>query len=476
MSENPPATAPREKGRQALAWVLSLWTLVCALSLGWNLAHMDEVAHEAAWVSADAAYFKDLNYRRWNSSHAGVYVPATERTPPNPHLAHVADRDVFTQDGVALTKVNPDYMMRQVHEIERDTGAILGHFTSLNPLRPENAPAPWEREALKQFEDGLEEYRAVSRDGGRQVLRLMRPMVTEPSCLNCHGEQGYAVGDVRGGISVSVPMEPYLRAAMEHQEHHLLAHGFIFLIGVGGIFFGKRRIDDHAMRRHQSDARFFRRVRFERTVNEAALALTQAPEDQTTEDLETALGKLAGLIGADAARMQMFDGRCARLGGSAGWSWVDPRRGGERGADSLLQAMPRATSGFASANAGCVRTTPHRPCAISRAIRFRKAPMFFWRSRIRAVAWTRKPGRACAIPFSPRNSSGGDWAWPCSRGWFNAWTARLTSGPPRTKARASVFMCRSAPSLLKRTSGNRAWARAGKLDLVRSFRAEIREV
>lgn len=33
----------------------------------------------------------------------------------------------------------------------------------------------------------------------------MAPLVTEDKCLKCHAFQGYRVGDVRGGISVTIP-------------------------------------------------------------------------------------------------------------------------------------------------------------------------------------------------------------------------------------------------------------------------------
>ena len=37
---------------------------------------------------------------------------------------------------------------------------------------------------------------------GRILFRYMAPLFVEESCLQCHADQGYKVGDVRGGISV----------------------------------------------------------------------------------------------------------------------------------------------------------------------------------------------------------------------------------------------------------------------------------
>ena len=41
---------------------------------------------------------------------------------------------------------------------------------------------------------------------GEPRLRLLRPLYVEESCLPCHAAQGYKVGQVRGGLSVSVPL------------------------------------------------------------------------------------------------------------------------------------------------------------------------------------------------------------------------------------------------------------------------------
>ncbi len=38
----------------------------------------------------------------------------------------------------------------------------------------------------------------------------MAPLWTETSCLECHGKQGYKPGDLRGGISVSIPADRIL--------------------------------------------------------------------------------------------------------------------------------------------------------------------------------------------------------------------------------------------------------------------------
>ena len=48
------------------------------------------------------------------------------------------------------------------------------------------------------------------------VHRYMAPLLVKPACLRCHEHQGYRVGDVRGGISVTMPSRAL--EAMTHQR------------------------------------------------------------------------------------------------------------------------------------------------------------------------------------------------------------------------------------------------------------------
>jgi diguanylate cyclase (GGDEF)-like protein len=138
--------------------------------------------------------------------------------------------------------MNPAYMTRQVYAFSRLESAIRGHLTSLKPLRPENQADPWETQALKSFEQGATEVATVENLDGQPYLRLMRPFKTETGCLKCHAHQGYQVGDVRGGISVSIPLAPLYAAQQRTQFSISLGHGLLWLVGLVGIGLGRRRL------------------------------------------------------------------------------------------------------------------------------------------------------------------------------------------------------------------------------------------
>jgi PAS domain S-box-containing protein len=239
--------ADREKKRHPIplkhyGWILvGVWTLVAAASLGWNLLQDQEEALRVARTIAVTNYERDVLYRRWAAGHGGVYVQVTPDTPPTPYLAKLPERDIVTPSGRRLTLLNPAYMTRQIYELAQKSGLPQGHLTSLKPLRPQNAPDPWEKKALEAFEHGQEEVSAVVSMDGKDYMRLMRPFRIGPSCLTCHEEQGYKVGDIRGGISVSVPMQRLMVSA-RHTWSLILGHVVLWLLGVVGIVLSGRQI------------------------------------------------------------------------------------------------------------------------------------------------------------------------------------------------------------------------------------------
>lgn len=89
-------------------------------------------------------------------------------------------------------------------------------------------------------------------EGGTGYVRLMRSLVTEESCLPCHVHQGYKKGDIRGGISIKLPMELFESATRRQVELLWAGHGIMWLLGLAGLYIGytglKRRTQerDHA--------------------------------------------------------------------------------------------------------------------------------------------------------------------------------------------------------------------------------------
>ncbi len=191
-------------------------------------------------------------FRSWVAFHGGVYAPISENTPPNEYL-DVPERDITTPSGKGLTLINPAYMTCQVYEMYSRKMGIKGHITSLKPIRPANEPDDWERSALESFEKGDTERVELSEIGGERYLRLMRPLLVEQTCLKCHAAQGYKLGDIRGGISVSVPMTKYLEYERQETIDHVVAQGLVWVMGIVAVILGAMRISRQLVMNEKSE-------------------------------------------------------------------------------------------------------------------------------------------------------------------------------------------------------------------------------
>lgn len=226
---------------------VALWTLIIALLASVTLHLHDKGSREEMESAARNYYNLNRFYRQWVAGLGGVYAPV-EKVEPNPYLA-VPHREVTTVDGRRLTLVNPAYMSRMVFESIRasNTTPVMARLVSLNPLNPLNSPDAWERDALVAIERGeIAERTAVNSLNGVPYLRFISRFVTDEPCLKCHADQGYRVGEVKGAISISLPMSEYL-AADEAMRQSIIG-GYLVLWGLGS--FG---LTISAHRRHRSD-------------------------------------------------------------------------------------------------------------------------------------------------------------------------------------------------------------------------------
>lgn len=154
------------------------------------------------------AFFQEIVLTRdWVANHGGVYVRMREGVEPNAFLETIPGLKVTIrdEDGQKYTLKNPALVTREISEIGQHERILKFHITSLTPLNSKNAPDTFEEESLNRFRSGLKEVYRFEGKGSDHYFRYMAPLMTKPACLKCHGFQGYEVGDIRGGISVSIP-------------------------------------------------------------------------------------------------------------------------------------------------------------------------------------------------------------------------------------------------------------------------------
>lgn len=224
--------------------VMAVWICIDATFLYWM--EMDTRQNEKVLAQSTAkAFFQQVVVTRlWNASHGGVYAPITAATQPNQYLP-LQGRDLTADNGLKLTKISPSYMTRQIAELaKKNESGIQIHLTSLKPTRPENKATEWEERWLDSFEQGVKEQGEFFTDGATTWFRYMAPLLTGPECLKCHAQQGYQEGDIRGGLSVSLPFpsHPHLHT---YAAYAVVAGLGLICIFIGGtIYERKHRLFD----------------------------------------------------------------------------------------------------------------------------------------------------------------------------------------------------------------------------------------
>jgi len=201
-----------------------------AIMLTLKILHINQTTEALLKIETIANFNKDQAIRGWVASHGGVYVPIDSLTPPSKYLKHIKKRDIITNFGDTLTLMNPAYMIRQLNEYFAENYEVVGHITSLKLLRPENKPDQWERTSLEQFENGVTEISEYDTLNGESFYRLIRPMTVTSNCLKCHVHQKYKLGDVRGGVAVSVPVTKYSKIAYLEKKQSIISFSLLWII------------------------------------------------------------------------------------------------------------------------------------------------------------------------------------------------------------------------------------------------------
>jgi signal transduction histidine kinase len=210
--------------------LIILCAMVTATSYTWHIYELERHAHTMAILRGRLVFEMIETTRLWAAKHGGVYAPATETTPPNNWL-DIPEKNIATPSGIALTRINPAYMTRQLGDLIAQERDMRIHLTSLKPINPGNAPDAWEQEMLEGFERQRSEQVSIVGSGNKANFRYMAPLEVKAPCLNCHRKQGYQLGDVRGGISVTFPAS-YIYNIIDAQKR-----GFVFIhLAVFGLF------------------------------------------------------------------------------------------------------------------------------------------------------------------------------------------------------------------------------------------------
>ena len=183
---------------------------IFVIFLAFNM-RAEELTVSMIHQQAKSLFKQVILIRRWVTGYGGVYVEVRPGVNPNPFLTSLPGLkvNIIDQDNnKQYTLRNPGLVTREMSQLSSEAEGYSFHVSSLKPVNTlTNSPDDFERTALLKFEAGVSEISTIEQRKEGPVYRYMAPLVYETPCNRCHSQQGYKLGDIRGGISISIPMK-----------------------------------------------------------------------------------------------------------------------------------------------------------------------------------------------------------------------------------------------------------------------------
>ncbi len=142
--------------------------------------------------------------RKWVADMHGVFVVQRPGIEPNRFLPY----PILNCGEITLVLRNPALITKELSEMTKKLKSYYFKLTSDKVINPKNSPDDIEKKALNLFKtQKYKEFKIIEQKGDKRFLRLIKPLYIKDSCLTCHIYQGYHVGQLRGALSIFVPMD-----------------------------------------------------------------------------------------------------------------------------------------------------------------------------------------------------------------------------------------------------------------------------
>jgi len=214
--------------------LLVLWSTLISFSVASNLYQNQQDTIAKAKIEARTIFRHNIAYRKWSTMHGGIYTKINEKNKDNPHFLYDAEG---SPKDTSFAIIDPSQVTRQAYEVLHNQApnlAAISRTVSLdymNTIDPYDQPDAWETESLQGLEGGkIDESSTVAIINDAPYLRLLTPYIIDRGCIKCHSHD-FTIGNVRGGMSVAVPMLPYYETAVQTERTTIITHLLLWLLG-----------------------------------------------------------------------------------------------------------------------------------------------------------------------------------------------------------------------------------------------------
>ena len=189
----------------------------------------EKLLSESLRSKAEAIFNLIVDIRHWNAQFKGVYVKS-DNLEPNPYLK---PSFIKSEKNETLVWVNPAFMTRMISDIASLRDGFKLKITSNKLINRNNAPDEYEKYILDKFEKNPDV--PYYWDIKENKFRFVGALKTQKDCLKCHLFQGYKVGDVRGGISITFDVKEEFMQLAEINKDKEQTILFLIVAGVGSL-------------------------------------------------------------------------------------------------------------------------------------------------------------------------------------------------------------------------------------------------
>ncbi|MEA2029614.1 MAG: diguanylate cyclase [Campylobacterota bacterium] len=184
--------------------ILSLF-LTFVIYIYLNTSNNIHRAKEALIENANTHFSNIKNARTWNAKYGHIYSDNSDLTPNS----YLMNNTLEIEDGRKLVKINPAWMTRQLSQLlQSDT--MNFSIISNKPINPNNQAVGFFQEGLYALEKESKVNFKYKIFEEQKEFKFIGALRVKFDCLKCHGMQGYQVGDLRGGIAITLDASHYL--------------------------------------------------------------------------------------------------------------------------------------------------------------------------------------------------------------------------------------------------------------------------
>jgi diguanylate cyclase (GGDEF)-like protein len=238
-NKNAPASSSSDFVKRYIG-IISLVSSLLIIAIFWGFySHTVQLIEDQLHHEARAFFQEIVQTRHWIIKQEGIYIKKKPGMLPDPNLENIKGLKTLITDreGEEYVLRNHAVITRSISDLAQREWHFIINITSIKPMNPDNQPDDFERTALESFEAGTKEYSRLRHDSTGSTFRYMAPLITQEECLPCHGAQGYKIGDIRGGISITIPARQALHQIIETRIYTVIAAIALLTVLLSVIFY-----------------------------------------------------------------------------------------------------------------------------------------------------------------------------------------------------------------------------------------------